>query len=744
MGFGIRIDILSQGALFAFKQLATRTLILVGAISQLADEVLKFEKVMADLARLMVISSGTTARLEERMASLGSQILDISTESIFGFQQIAEALSYLMRAGFSTSEAIDELSKSILLATAVGMDLAEASKTIVRLTNMFKYAGQDTTNIVDQLTQSEMLFAMTTEDMNTALNMAGAVAAEAGISLAQLATMIGVLYSAGLNASTAGTVLRRSLAAVLAATGPAEEAIMSLGINMDYFGTLLPLERLQLLASYITAIEHPQTRLNIAFEIFGIRGVNILPVLESMMTNFDSLTLSIQNASDIAQLGADTFEEQLYTKLVMITQAIQNAMVQFGEWSISSAPAFMAAALLAGGALFLLTKGLWANTVATKFSTIAQGLNYTARLSNWAVGNLGIGQLTVETLSTEINTQAKKRNYRAVMKGTLERIKGGVAKIASGGFNIFLALTYGVLSVAVKIATFATKAFVKALGPIALILTIVAAVMKVVNADFGGFGGLLEQFRPFLNQISNLFQYLGQAIMEIAEALMPLVRIILKMFMSQIKFILMPLKMLMLLIKYIVPFIKMMAVLIGDIAQKFMDWVESSGILEKVMKAVGRILKFVMRIVGGIIGVFVRMANVVIRIINRFKKEGEKMELLEVPKPGEAGEMLEAEQQAPPKPPGEELDGEGTVPPEDAGYTGPPPGTGGIPTPTGTPDERVRRTGDGGRGGGGYSFMINVYIVPEMAEFWDEEVFGNSLAKGLALEIKRSRGVYFD
>lgn len=120
------------------------------------------------------------------------------------------------------------------------------------------------------------------------------------------------------------------------------------------------------------------------------------------------------------------------------------------------------------------------------------------------------------------------------------------------------------------------------------------------------------------------------------------------------------------------------------------------------------------------------------------------MELLEVPKPGEAGEMLEAEQQAPPKPPGEELDGEGTVPPEDAGYTGPPPGTGGIPTPTGTPDERVRRTGDGGRGGGGYSFMINVYIVPEMAEFWDEEVFGNSLAKGLALEIKRSRGVYFD
>ena len=287
MGFGIRIDIMSQAAIFAFKQLSTKALAFVSVLSQLTDEFMKFEKAMANLSRLMVMSSGTTANLENRMASLGQTIIQMSNESIFSVYNVADSLDYLMRAGFNSAEAILELEKAMMLATATGMNLADASKTIVRLTNMFAYAGQDTSNIVDQLAQSEMLFAMTTEEMNTALNMAGAVAAEAGMSLAQLATALGVLYSAGLNASTAGTVMRRALAAVLAITGSTEEAISSLGINMAWFETLLPIDRLRVLAQAITSIEEPQERLNVAFEIFGIRGVNILPVLESMMTNFD-------------------------------------------------------------------------------------------------------------------------------------------------------------------------------------------------------------------------------------------------------------------------------------------------------------------------------------------------------------------------------------------------------------------------------------------------------------------------
>ena len=738
MGFGIRIDIMSQAAIFAFKQLTTKALVLVSVISQVADESMKFERAMANLSRLVVMSSGTVANLEERMTELGQTIIQMSTESIFSVQQVASSLDYLMRAGFNSAESITELEKAMALATATGMDLAEASKTIVRLTNMFAYAGQDTSNIVDQLAQSEMLFAMTTEEMNTALNMAGAVAAEAGMSLAQLATSLGVLYSAGLNASTAGTVMRRALAAVLAITGPTEDAISSLGINMSWFESLLPIDRLRVLAQSITSIEAPQERLNVAFEIFGIRGVNILPVLESMMTNFDELALSIQTAEGIAQTAGDVFRDQLYTKFVMLGQEIQNNMIMLGEWVTSGVEPIIIATTILGGALILLSGSWFGNTAATVANTVASGLNYLAKMGNWAISGINIGVLHAETAAIQTQTIWQKIAFKERMKGIWATMKGIFSKIASGGVNLILAGTYGILAASIKIATRATKAFMKALGPIALILSIVAAVIMAVKEDFGGFGGMLQQFKPIFDELKVFFKVIARLVMELAKALMPLVSIVLKSLMGILKVLIMPLRMIMKIFVMLERPIAMIFKVVGFLVQAFVNLIEKTGIMNILMKAFEIVMKIIWAVIAAVVNIFILLANLIIRIINIFRKKDKKIALIEfVPMKMDEGMGAEPAPPTPETPPPGPSPPDDTVPP--SGETPTPPG---VTEPTGAGGEPVSRSTGGGRGGGGDTFILSVYIFPELAEFWDELEFAEGLATKLAIEMKSSRGAY--
>ncbi len=738
MGFGIRIDVLSQGALFAFAQLSTKALALIGVLSEVAGQTMKFEKALADLSRLVVISSGTAEGLKQKMTELGSEILRMSTSSVYAFNEVAEAFSYLMRAGFSASEAIIQLEKSIVLATAVGMDLAEATRTQIRLMNAFAYAGREISNVADMMVQSEIEFMMTTAELNTALNMVGSTAIEAGFSFGQIATALGVMYSAGINASTAGTVLRRALSAVMDVTPSAAESIESLGINMAYFETLVPIDRLRVLAAAIEQIEDPTARLSYAFEIFGIRGVNIMPVLGSLNSDFDELALRIDTASGIAKEAADAFEATLYGKLVMLGQAVQNTMVLIGEMSLTTDGAIKVFTSLAVIVL-VVTSAYWKKYIAM----------FAVKTMTWAefVASLKLLFLKIQqwlwdlknTIGLWMLWVAKNANLQAMKQGFIAGIKAIGMKIWNVITNFILSGSYTILSLTVKSATFAVKAFMKALGPIGLLLSIIGAIIMVVRDEFGGFGGIMEMLKPLWNDLKEFFKAFVKIVMALAEALMPLVRVILKVFVKLLAVLIRPIRVLLKLFVQMMPLIEAIVMIIAEIIIAFVSWIEKTGLMNVLMGVFEFVMKAIYVAIALVMNIFIALANAVIWFLNIFRKKDNKIDYIEfmpmkppteeeMADPGEDDEGNEIE----PPPPDE------VNPPDDTGGDLPPGGT--DPTPTGTGSDSVSSRGGGGGGQGGDSIAVYIYITPELGEMWDSEAFGDALGKAVALEIRRSRG----
>jgi hypothetical protein len=177
---------------------------------------------------------------------------------------------------------------------------------------------------------------------------------------------------------------------------------------------------------------------------------------------------------------------------------------------------------------------------------------------------------------------------------------------------------------------------------------------------------------------------------------------------------------------------------VGFLVQAFVNLIEKTGIMNILMKAFEIVMKIIWAVIAAVVNIFILLANLIIRVINIFRKKDKKIALIEfVPMKMDEG-MGEPTPTTPEKPPPP-----GPSPPDDTvpptGETPTPPG--GI-EPTGTSGEPVRQSGGGGRGGGGETFILSVYIFPELAEFWDELEFAEGLAAKLATEMRSSRGVY--
>lgn len=287
IGFGIKIDIMSQAALFAFRQLSMKGAILAGVISQLAAEFLQFEKAMASVERMLAITTGSLEGVHSVSGTVRSQIIDMSSDSIFSVQQLAGSFEYLLRAGLNVQQSMEELYRTEQLALSTGMQLNEAAETRIRLIKMWGTEMFKATSLNDQLVKVEQMFTMTTEQLTTAMNTAGAVANLAGLSFAQTAVAIGELVAAGIEASTAGTTLRNVLKALVAPSEGVKTAINELGLSWTQISTLPIDERMEIVSQKILALGSETDMLNAAFEIFGLRGSNVAAILDTLSVSWE-------------------------------------------------------------------------------------------------------------------------------------------------------------------------------------------------------------------------------------------------------------------------------------------------------------------------------------------------------------------------------------------------------------------------------------------------------------------------
>ena len=184
------------------------------------------EEQMDTVGAIMQLTNDEVAELKRLSKDLGlDPTLKVST------LEAAEAIERLGRQGIDAETIINGLAReTIFLANATGSDFNLAANVAADSMKIFSLEAQDMGKITGLVTGLVANSKFRVEDFNLALRNGGAAAAQAGLSLEDFTTIVGVSAEEMGSGMRAGTGLRAFMNRLTPSTKKATEAMMDLGI----------------------------------------------------------------------------------------------------------------------------------------------------------------------------------------------------------------------------------------------------------------------------------------------------------------------------------------------------------------------------------------------------------------------------------------------------------------------------------------------------------------------------------
>ncbi|WP_148086480.1 phage tail tape measure protein [Micromonospora sp. HM5-17] len=200
-------------------------LALVGIAGAAIASAAQFDKAMSSV---QAATHASGAELEQ----LRSAAVEAGRDTAYSATQAAGAIEELAKAGVETADILGGgLSGALALAAAGQMDVAEAAEVAASALTQFRLEGSDVGHVADLLAAGAGKAQGSVHDMSMALNQAGLVAAQMGLSVEDTVGTLTAFASAGLLGSDAGTSLKTALLMLAAPTDEAAELMRELGIT---------------------------------------------------------------------------------------------------------------------------------------------------------------------------------------------------------------------------------------------------------------------------------------------------------------------------------------------------------------------------------------------------------------------------------------------------------------------------------------------------------------------------------
>ena len=184
-----------------------------------------FEQSMSNIA-----ATGEEAR--GSLNALRQAALDAGASTAFSATESAAAIENLLKAGVSVSDVLGGgLAGALDLAAAGSIEVADAAGYAATAMTQFGLAGTDVPHVADLLSAAAGKATGEVGDFGAALNQAGLVADQVGLSIEETTGGLAAFANAGLLGSDAGTSFKTALAALTPNSAEAADLMKQLGIN---------------------------------------------------------------------------------------------------------------------------------------------------------------------------------------------------------------------------------------------------------------------------------------------------------------------------------------------------------------------------------------------------------------------------------------------------------------------------------------------------------------------------------
>ena len=183
-----------------------------------------FDDSLKTVQATMGLDAGSSEEADRQIALLNSTAQEMGRSTRYSASEAAQALNYLVLAGYDADEACAALPQVLALAQAGGLDLAYASNLA---TDAMAVLGLS----MDQLGTFSDQMAVTAQKSNTSVGQLGEAILTVG-GTAELNAELGILANRGIKGAEGGTHLRNVILSLTKPTDKAAAQLEALGVSV--------------------------------------------------------------------------------------------------------------------------------------------------------------------------------------------------------------------------------------------------------------------------------------------------------------------------------------------------------------------------------------------------------------------------------------------------------------------------------------------------------------------------------
>ena len=289
------------------------------AVRSLVGTLATFEQSMATVRAI-------TGANEEQFRALREESLRLGATIRFTATQASEGATFLARAGFDTNQVLASLNDTLLLAQAGALELGRAADIASNILTGFRLSADAAGRVVDVLAFAANNSNTNVEQLGNAMKFVAPVAAGLGVSLEETAAAISALSDAGLQASLAGTGLRRVMSELESPSKKTRDILEAVGLTTDD----VRVSQVGLTVA-VRALADAGVDTGAALELFGDRGGPAFEVLSSSLPKVQQMTEALGEAGGTAVRIADIMDDNLNGALLRVASAFESVILSFGN-----------------------------------------------------------------------------------------------------------------------------------------------------------------------------------------------------------------------------------------------------------------------------------------------------------------------------------------------------------------------------------------------------------------------------
>ena len=290
----------------------------VAAAKKTIDVGKSFEAGMSEVQAISGASGKDLEKLSAKAKQMGATTKFSATES-------ATALKYMAMAGWKTNQMVSGLSGVMNLAAASGEDLGTVSDIVTDSMTAFGLKAKDSGHFADVLAKASSSSNTNVAMMGETFKYVAPLAGSMKYSIEDTATAIGLMASAGIKGSQAGTELRSILTRLVKPPKDAAAALSALGISTTKAdGSMKPMRQTMAeLREKFSGLTDSQ-KSQYAAAIAGQEAMSgLLAIVNASDSDFNKLQKAIDNSSGAAKKQADIMNNNLQGALYDLGSAAE-------------------------------------------------------------------------------------------------------------------------------------------------------------------------------------------------------------------------------------------------------------------------------------------------------------------------------------------------------------------------------------------------------------------------------------